>query len=61
MTSILPQVEELIATLKQIMPTIYQQETLESLLGLFLSGQGNSLPHHCRTKSESAISRFLNH
>lgn len=61
MTSILPQVEELISTLKQLMPTIYQQETLESLLGLFLSGQGNSLPHHCRTKSESAISRFLNH
>jgi hypothetical protein len=61
MTSILPQVEELIATLKQLMPTIYQQETLESLLGLFLSGKGNGVPHHCQTKSESAISRFLNH
>ena len=43
------------------MPTIYQQETLESILGLFLQGQGHSLPHHCLTKSESAISRFLNH
>ena len=43
------------------MPTIYQQETLESLLGLFLEGRGNSAPHHCSTKSESAISRFLNH
>ena len=61
MTSILPQVEELIAALKQLMPTIYQQETLESLLGLFLSGKGNGVPHHCQTKSESAISRFLNH
>lgn len=43
------------------MPSIYQQETLESVLGLFLSGQGKSVPHHCQTKSESAISRFLNH
>lgn len=61
MTFILPQVKELISTLKQLMPTIHQQDTLESLLGLFLSGQGNSIPHHCQTKSESAISRFLNH
>ena len=43
------------------MPTVYQQDTLESLLTLFLTGQGNSIPHHCQTKSESAISRFLNH
>ena len=61
MSPILPQVEELLSTFKQLMPTIYQQETLESILGLFLSGQGNSVPHHCSTKSESAISRFLNH
>jgi hypothetical protein len=37
------------------------RETLESILGLFLQGQGNSVPHHCQTKSSSAISRFLNH
>ena len=61
MTLILPQVEELISTLKQLMPSIYQQETLESILGLFLSGKGNAVPHHCQTKSESAISRFLNY
>ena len=61
MDHILPQAEELLSTLKQLMPTIYQQETLESILGLFLKGQGNSVPHHCQTKSESAISRFLNH
>ena len=30
-------------------------------IALFLQGQGHSLPHHCATKSESAISRFLNH
>ncbi len=37
------------------------QETFQALLGLFLEGRGYSLPHHCQTKSESAISRFLNH
>ena len=61
MDYILPQAKELLLTLKQLMPTIYQQETLESLLGLFLSGKGNGVPHHCQTKSESAISRFLNY
>jgi hypothetical protein len=48
-------------SLKQLMPSIYQSETLESILGLLLSGKGNAIPHHCQTKSESAISRFLNH
>ena len=61
MNYILPQAKELLLTLKQLMPTIYQQETLESLVGLFLSGKGNGVPHHCQTKSESAISRFLNY
>ncbi len=61
MNQILPQAEELLSTLKQLMPTLYQQETLESILALFLQGQGHSLPHHCSTKSESAISRFFNH
>ena len=58
---ILPQVDELLSTLKDLMPTIYQKETLESIIGLLLDGQGNAVPHHCHTKSESAISRFLNH
>ena len=61
MPNILPQAEELLSTLKQLMPTVYQQETLESIVALFLEGQGHSIPHHCLTKSESAISRFLNH
>ena len=58
---ILSQVEELLSSFKELMPTIYQKETLESVLGLFLHSQGNAVPHHCQTKSESAISRFLNH
>ncbi|ACB54552.1 hypothetical protein cce_5206 [Crocosphaera subtropica ATCC 51142] len=53
--------EELLSTLKDLMPTIYQKDTLESIIGLLLDGQGNAVPHHCETKSESAISRFLNH
>ena len=61
MREILPQVEELMLRLKQSMPSIYQSETLESIISLFLSGKGNSVPHHCQTKSESAISRFLNY
>jgi hypothetical protein len=31
MNHILPQAEELLSTLKQQMPSIYQQETLESI------------------------------
>jgi hypothetical protein len=60
-TPILSQVDELLSTLKDLMPTIDQKETLESVIGLLLDGQGHSVPHHCQTKSESAISRFLNH
>ena len=51
---ILSQSEDLLNTLKQLMPTVYQQETLESILAMFLEGQGHSLPHHCQTKSGSA-------
>jgi len=51
MNHILPQVEELISTLKQLMPSLYQQETLESIFGLFLEGKAK-LPHHCTTKKD---------
>lgn len=61
MENILPSAQQLVESLKELMPSLYQQETLQALLGLFLEGQGHSLPHHCQTKSESAISRFLNH
>lgn len=61
MDYLLPPAKQLLSTFKQLMPTLYQQETLESILGLFLEGKGNSVPHHCYTKSESAISRFLNY
>ena len=49
---ILSQVDELLSTLKDLMPTIYQKETLESMIGLLLDRQGNAVPHHCQTKSD---------
>lgn len=60
MSAILPQAQTLVATLKTLMPTIYQQDSLQALLGLFLEGKGIPLPEHCKTKSASALSRFLN-
>jgi hypothetical protein len=42
------------------MPTVYQCENLEAMLGLFLQAQGRPLPEYSSTKSNSALSRFLN-
>lgn len=42
------------------MPTQYQKDNLEAMLGLFLEAQGHPLPEHSQTKSPSALSRFLN-
>lgn len=41
------------------MSTIYQQQTPESLRGLFLFRKGNGVPHHSHTKSESAIGLYV--
>ena len=42
------------------MPSVYQRENLEAMLGLFLEAQGHPLPQHSKAKSASALSRFLN-
>ena len=42
------------------MPSRYQQQNLEAMLGLFLEAQGKPLPEHSISKSASALSRFLN-
>ena len=42
------------------MPTSYQRDSLQAMLGLFLEAQGHPLPQHSQTKSPSALSRFLN-
>lgn len=52
--------QELVYILKQLMPTHYQKDNLEAMLGLFLQAQGHPLPQYSQTKSPSALSRFLN-
>ena len=52
--------QNLVYNLKELMPTSYQKDNLEAMLGLFLEAQGHSLPEHSQTKSASALSRFLN-
>lgn len=42
------------------MPSHYQRDSLQALLGLFLQAQGHPLPQQCKVKSASALSRFLN-
>jgi hypothetical protein len=60
MVSILAHAQGLVYTLLSLMPSIYQQQNLEAMLGLFLQAQGHPLPEHCKSKSASALSRFLN-
>jgi hypothetical protein len=43
------------------MPSHYQRDSLQALLGLFLTPVGRPLPQHCQLKSAGALSRFLNH
>lgn len=52
--------QDLVHNLSELMPTQYQKENLEAMLGLFLEAQGNPLPEHSKIKSASALSRFLN-
>ena len=52
--------QELVYTLKELMTTQYQKDNLETMLGLYLEAQGHPLPEHSKTKSASALSRFLN-
>jgi len=60
MDTIVTSTQGLVQFLLGLMPSIYQSQSLESLLGLFLQANGYPLPQHCQTKSPSAISRFLN-
>ena len=52
--------QELVYNLSELMPTQYQKENLEAMLLLFLEAQGHPIPEHSKTKSASALSRFLN-
>ena len=52
--------QELVYTLMNLMPSMYQKNSLRAIFGLFLEATGQSLPEHSKTVSPSAISRFLN-
>jgi hypothetical protein len=58
METILAHAQQLVYTLLSLMPSQYQRDNLEAMLGLFLEAQGCPLPQHGKTKSASALSRF---
>ncbi len=58
--TILAHAQGLVYTLLNLMPTVYQRDSLQALLGLFLEAQGHPLPEQSKAKSASALSRFLN-
>jgi hypothetical protein len=60
METILAHAQQLVYILLSLMPSSYQRDNLETMLGLFLQAQGHPLPQHSKTKSASALSRFLN-
>jgi len=60
MEIILAHAHTLMYTILALMPTRYQRDNLEAMLGLFLAADGKPLPHYSKAKSESALSRFLN-
>lgn len=60
MENILAHAQQLVYTLMSLMPSVYQRQNLEAMLGLFLEANGKPLPEHSQNKSASALSRFLN-
>ena len=60
MLSILAHAQNLVYTLLSLMPSTYQQENLEAMFGMFLEAQGYPLPQYSKSKSASALSRFIN-
>jgi hypothetical protein len=60
MPKILSKSFKLFEKIVNLMPSLYQRETMEVVLGLFLEARGKPLPTYSQIKSESAISRFFN-
>ena len=58
--TILVHAQTLIYSLMSLMPTTYQRDNLQAMLGLFLQAEGKPLPEYSHVKSPSALSRFLN-
>ena len=61
MQTIFKHAQELVYSLSELMPSVYQKASLTAMLGLFLETQGHAVPEHTPVKSASALSRFLNH
>jgi hypothetical protein len=59
METILAHAQQLVYTLLSLMPSQYQRNNLQAMLGLFLEAQGHPLPQHSKTKSASALSRSV--
>ncbi len=51
--------QELVYTLKELMPTQYQKDNLETMLGLFLEAQGHLLPPDWGETAQTARESFL--
>jgi hypothetical protein len=51
----------LVYSLLGLMPSSYQRESFQALLGMFWEGQGKAHLQNSTIKSASALSRFLNH
>ena len=60
METILAHAQQLVYTLLSLMPSQYQRDNLQVMLRLFLEALLSPLPQHSKTKSASALSRFLN-
>jgi hypothetical protein len=58
--TILVHAQTLVYNLLSLMPTTYQRNNLQAMLGLFLQAEGRPLPEYSQLKSPSALSRFLN-
>jgi hypothetical protein len=58
--TILVHAQTLVYSLLNLMPTAYQRDNLQAMLGLFLQAKGKPLPEYSQVKSPSALSRFLN-
>ena len=60
MSDLLAPATALLSNLLAVMPSHYQRDSLQALLGLFLEAEGTPYPDHSQLKSSSALSRFLN-
>lgn len=60
METILAQAQTIVHALLNLMPTSYQGDSLQALLGLFWQADGRPLPEYSTIKSPGALSRFLN-